>query len=35
MEKLASLFPDLTAAWFGAGSKAIEFLNSLMNGGRW
>jgi short-subunit dehydrogenase len=35
MEKIASLFPDLTAAWFGAGSKAIEFLNSLMNGGRW
>jgi hypothetical protein len=35
IEKLAALFPDFTASWFGAGSKAIEFLNSLMNGGRW
>jgi short-subunit dehydrogenase len=34
MEKVASLFPDLTAAWFGAGSKAIEFFNSLMNSNR-
>jgi NAD(P)-dependent dehydrogenase (short-subunit alcohol dehydrogenase family) len=34
MEKVASLFPDLTAAWFGAGSKAIEFLNSLLNSNR-
>jgi NAD(P)-dependent dehydrogenase (short-subunit alcohol dehydrogenase family) len=34
MEKVAALFPDLTAAWFGAGSQAIEFFNSLMNSNR-
>ena len=35
MEKLGALFPDFTAAWFGAGSNAIEFLNSFVNGRRW
>ena len=33
-EKVAGLFPDLTAAWLGAGSRMIDLMNQWMRARR-